>query len=235
MFNYVKNLEPFGELKALCSHQGHEKQEGESKTVILFHGYGANAYDLFSLHRILSSSKVGNWYFPEGGLSIPGMPMGRAWFPLDVAALEKAMMEGSYREYSGPVPKKLVSVRESFLRSLQEMKISPQDCIIGGFSQGAMLATDIALNSIEDFAGLVILSGAFLGKEQWPELAEKKKINFFQSHGERDPVLSHQDAEFFYKTLIECGCRGEFESFVGEHEIPEKVIHKLKHFIETTF
>lgn len=221
-------MEKFGAFEVL-------KVDGSSgtKTVFLFHGYGANAQDLFSLHQFLVSSNVKSWIFPEGVLLAKGVPMGRAWFPIDVEALERALSEGRHREYSGPVPQKLVSVRQMFLQSLQEMGLKPQDCIVGGFSQGAMLATDIALNCQEDFAGLVILSGAFIGQEEWPKLASQKKMKFFQSHGRADAILSHAGAKSLYDGLLEKGWKGEFESFPGGHEIPENVIYKLKHFISS--
>ena len=219
-------MEKFGAFEVL-------KVDGStgSKTVFLFHGYGANAQDLFPLHQFLASSNVKSWIFPQGVLAAQGIPMGRAWFPIDVAALERALSEGRHRDYSGPVPQKLVSVRQMFLQSLQEMGLQPQDCILGGFSQGAMLATDIVLNSKEDFAGLIILSGAFIGQEQWPSLMAQKRLPFFQSHGQTDAILSYDGARSLYDSLTENGWQGEFESFPGGHEIPENVIYKLKHFI----
>ena len=57
------------------------------------------------------------------------------------------------------------------------------------------------------------------------------KFPFFQSHGKNDPILSYQGAKSLFELLKLCGHEGEFVSFDGAHEIPEKVLMKSKDFI----
>ena len=55
--------------------------DSEPSTVIFFHGFGADAYDLKSLSEVLSTKNPSRWVFPQGILEVPIGPgwTGRAW------------------------------------------------------------------------------------------------------------------------------------------------------------
>ena len=213
-----------------------EKEKGP--LIFLFHGYGASAHDLFSLHQELQAPPGTSWYFPNGFVKVPLGPniYGRAWFPIDVEALEKAMAEASYRDLSLKIPEELPEARERVVEMLEQVskeKQVPYDkIIIGGFSQGAMLATDILLRSKEDFAKLVILSGTLLDQKEWSSLVSaKKSFSFFQSHGTEDPILPFLAAKELHSILSGAGHKGDFISFQGGHEIPAQVLSRLQSFL----
>ena len=210
----------------------HEAGEGPF-SVVLFHGFGADAGDLFPLVQFLDHPRVGRWYFPNGIIAANGVPMGRAWFPIDVAAMEAAMLSGNVRDFSR-MPEGLAQARAAAEEFYRELELEPQKTILGGFSQGAMLATHTALCAKQDYAGLAILSGTFLGREEWPEMAKKKSLAFFQSHGEQDPLLPFDAAEKLYGVLKEAGWSGEFLAFPGGHEIPVPALMGLKSFLDKT-
>jgi len=56
-------------------------------------------------------------------------------------------------------------------------------------------------------------------------------LEYFQSHGEEDPLLSYAAAEDLNKMLETAGLKGEFHGFRGGHEIPRQVLQQLGHFI----
>ena len=143
------------------------------KTLILFHGFGADAYDLQTLSDVIQTPWPCNWIFPQGILEVPIGPgwTGRAWWEIDMQAYQQAAATGQAMDLSSVRPKNLDQLRELVFGMIKDLKISWSDLILGGFSQGAMLATDIYLNAPQDPAGLIILSGALINKPEWSQLA----------------------------------------------------------------
>lgn len=63
--------------------------------------------------------------------------------------------------------------------------------VIGGFSQGAMLTTDVALHLPEPPAALLVLSGTYVAEPVWkPLVANRKGLKVLQQHGTNDQVPS---------------------------------------------
>lgn len=202
--------------------------------IVLCHGFGANAFDLAPLSAHVKARPGTTWIFPQAPIEFaigPGMS-GRAWFPLVAEELARLVAGGQKVTYSQVVPPGLAPAREK-LESLINSLPFPRDQIsIGGFSQGAMMATDLFLRSTELFAGLVILSGTLICEEEWKALAPAKSgFQFFQSHGMYDPVLPFENAKRLEGLLRDAGLSGEFVSFQGMHEIPEGVLKRMTNYL----
>ncbi len=219
----------------------HRDSNKKGPVIVLLHGYGASANDLLPLHQLLDPAQAATWYFPHGFVKVPLGPgiYGRAWFPIDIAALEEAVRTGKSRDLSSISPNGIDEASQKVVSMLNEIvkerEISYQDIIIGGFSQGAMLSTDICLQAEETFAKLLILSGTLLRKEKWSELIPLKAgMPFFQSHGNQDPLLPFNLAEQLYSLLCDGNWQGNFVPFAGGHEIPDQVITTLKQTIFIT-
>jgi len=205
--------------------------------IIIFHGFGADASDLASFAQAIDAPKDVNWLFPDGPLEVPIGPhtMGRAWFPIDMAEIEKAMMAGTHRDMSELTPPGLETSRDLVLEMIAELGLSMEKILLGGFSQGAMLTTDIALRSEISPKGIALLSGTLLNQDIWKGFAEKKKgLKFFQSHGTSDPVLGFPQAQKLNSLLTNAGLRGDFIEFAGGHEIPPQVMKGFSDFISKT-
>lgn len=230
MFGNQPELESLGPLRVL-----RVKGEPSAPTIVLFHGYGASAYDLYPLHEVVPVPPGTNWIFPDGHLEIPIAPgaNGKAWFPIDMEALQKAMMMGTFRDFSEITPPGLEEAREKALGMLSALGTPMEEIILGGFSQGAMLSTDITLRNEKNPKGLMILSGTLLNRDIWSDLLKKKgNLTFFQSHGRQDPVLGYQPAKDLNQLLRDAGMVGEFISFPGGHEIPYEVIDGMNRYIK---
>ena len=107
--------------------------------------------------------------------------------------------------------------------------------MIGGFSQGAMLATDIVLRSARPFGGLAIMSGTLVSHSEWlPLMAARKGLPVLQSHGRADPVLPFAIAERLRDELGAAGLPVEFTPFNGGHGIPGPVLDGLARLIQRT-
>lgn len=206
----------------------------EAATVVLFHGYGADASDLASFANVFESLGPWRWVFPNGVLEVPLGPgfTGRAWFPIDMAEVERAMMRGSYRDFKKTRPLGIDRLLADGAAFLEALNVAPERIVLGGFSQGAMLATELALRMPTSPAGLMILSGTLADERTLTELLEKKpQIRFLQSHGSRDAILDPAAARDLHTLLTRHGLTGELVEFDGAHEIPGMVQAKMGRFL----
>ncbi|PJZ83221.1 alpha/beta hydrolase [Leptospira harrisiae] len=231
MLDNENELESLGPLEVL-----RVKGDSDAPTVVMFHGYGASAFDLYPIHEVLVTDQKFNWVFPHGHLSVPLMPgySGRAWFPIDTVALEEAIRKNDFRNFADKDPEGMDVARQAAYLMLDALGVPWNQLILGGFSQGAMLATDLTLRTEEISKGLMILSGALVNESLWNELAPKKSIlRFFQSHGEFDPILGYANAKKLEKLLRNAGLLGEFIAFNGGHEIPAPVIQGISRYLNS--
>ncbi len=198
----------------------------DGKWVLLFHGFGADAADLASLAKEFDFTPPCNWLFPNGPLSVPIGPgaSGRAWWTIRLSELEG--------DWTDRRPPDMDAAVDKIFKMIASMKFDWKDLIIGGFSQGAMMATEVFLKAPVTPAGLICLSGTMMSKQQWTEYAANRKgSNILMSHGEADQVLPHKGSVMLQKFFEENGIKTQFVSFRGGHEIPMQVIQKMKNYI----
>lgn len=209
-------------------------QNDDAPWIVFFHGYGADAGDLSPLAEEIPTQKPCNWLFPEGFLQVPigGAWMGKAWWPVNVEELQKAQASGIPRDLSKDTPPGLEFASQKAFEMLTALKVPWNKIILGGFSQGAMLATEIYMSAPEPPLGLVMLSGACLHADQWREKAKARTgKNFFLAHGEADPVLSLKGAQKLETILTQSGMKGRLMKFSGGHEIPPQVLVEVSKYI----
>lgn len=106
--------------------------------------------------------------------------------------------------------------------------------VLGGFSQGAMLATDVVLSGPERFAALVVLSGSIVKEKAWQARlgALTPGLPAFMSHGQSDPVLPFRIAEDLRDQLRAASADVTWVPFAGGHEIPWPVLERLRAFLD---
>lgn len=201
----------------------------DGKWIILFHGFGADATDLANLKDHFHFDKPCNWLFPNGHHSVeigPGYT-GRAWWKIKMSELQPGM------DWSQARPDGLDQAVTLVFKMISSMKFQWKDLIIGGFSQGAMLATEVFLKAPETPAGLICLSGTLLSEPSWNELAPARKgSTIFMSHGEIDQVLPHKGSINLQKFFEKHEIKTQFASFRGAHEIPVAVLNKMTSYIK---
>lgn len=198
-------------------------------TALCLHGYGAGMSDLAPLAHEMPLPPGSRWIFPNAPLTVPIGPFwtGSAWFPIDIAALERAMATGSHRDLSGAAPPELGNAREALLALMAAAGGSPSRWVLAGFSQGAMMALEVALHLPIPPAALLLWSGTLLQADIWrAQLPKLAGIPVLQSHGRSDPLLAFEAAERLQALLSEAGCRCEFIGFEGGHEIPRRALER---------
>lgn len=199
--------------------------------VVCLHGYGADMRDLAPLAQELETKRPIAWIFPDAPEVLDWG--GRAWFPIDVAAFEEAQRTGNARDLSLREPPGLEWAREELQRFIAALDVPWERIVLMGFSQGAMLAVDLALRAERAPAGVAILSGTLVDKAKTAELAPAKKgLPFFQSHGSVDPILGFAQARALEKVLVEAGWKGQLRRFEGGHAIPQETLEGLKSWLE---
>lgn len=203
----------------------------DEKTILLFHGFGANAHDLAPLSGVMPKAR---WLFPEAPHEVPIAPgyTGRAWFPLDIDAMQQSVQNGEIDKITEVFPIDITEAKNLGLRLIEELNIPHANLFIGGFSQGAVLATEIAFHLKEKPGGLVILSGTLVNEKEWQKKAPQcADMPFFQSHGDTDPLLPMGRAKRLAELLKSAGLRGELFPFHGGHEIPQSAMFALNNFL----
>jgi phospholipase/carboxylesterase len=204
-------------------------------TCVLLHGFGAPGDDLVSLADHIDAPA--RFIFPEAPLELSGMGGGaRAWWLLDLAKLEHELRSGAPRDRRDEIPDGLPSARAQMLRFLEQVQarftIPDERLVIGGFSQGAMLATDIALHRAKPPAGIIAMSGTLIAEADWqPRLASLAGVPILMSHGRSDMLLPFSVAEVLRDKLIAVGAKVEWVPFLGGHEIPTAVLASAGAFL----
>jgi phospholipase/carboxylesterase len=209
----------------------------EAPWVVLFHGYGADANDLAPLAEVIPvANKNLNWLFPDGFLEVqigPGWT-GKAWWPVNMMEIQMAAMAGTPRDLSKDTPPGLNTAYERAMEMIRALKIPWPKIILGGFSQGAMLATELYLHAPETPKGLIIMSGTLLHADKLrPLVKNRTNQSFYLSHGERDEVLSIQGARRLETLLTQGGMKGRLVTFNGGHEIPMGVLQGVGNYINS--
>jgi phospholipase/carboxylesterase len=209
---------------------------GTGPLVVLMHGYGAPGDDLVPLWRVLDVPRETRFAFPAAPLETHMMPGvdSRAWWNIDMIRLQQAIERGELRDLSGDEPEGLTEARETLdgvVGALIET-LSPSKLVLGGFSQGAMLALDVSLRTERKPDALVILSGTLLAEKIWvPRMKALAGKPVFQSHGTSDPLLPFALAERLKTELESAGATMTFVPFRGVHEIPPQVLDGVGRFL----
>lgn len=217
---------------------------GNGPAVVLCHGFGAPGTDLVGLSDTVSAPDATRFIFPEAPFALddaigPQSHVGRAWWPIDMMELQLALMSGKLDALARNVPEGLKFARDSLLEFLDDLRdahhVDSERLVLGGFSQGAMLACDLALRDPRPLAGLVLLSGCLIAEAEWrPLMGSRAGLPLLQSHGRQDPILPFELAERLHAQLEQAGVKGPFVAFNGGHGVHPVVLTALTEFLGAT-
>jgi phospholipase/carboxylesterase len=232
-----------GQLSAVVAGGPDRAGGGDGPVVVLLHGYGAPAEDLVPLFRVLDVPREVRFVFPAAPLVLdqgqPAAFAGRAWWPLDMVELTSIAASGSIERLQAMDPPGLpaaCTLVEGFLDALATtLSAKPESIVLGGFSQGAMLAAEVVLSTARPFAGLVVLSGTLMRRPNWAARAPLRRgLPVLQSHGRSDPIVPFANAEALRDLLTEAGLEVEWLPSSGGHGIPDGAVERLAAFIRKT-
>ncbi len=206
--------------------------DGFRAAVVMCHGFGAPGRDLVPVAAELVRAKPGGldgvrFIFPMAPIQLDpgGFYDSRAWWPIDMIRLQQMLEQGSLRDLRRDRPA-LLDTRYAQLSDLldemcRETGLTHSQIIVGGFSQGAMLATEFALRYDPPPGGLIVWSGTLLSEDRWKEMAPTRAgMPVVQTHGRTDPILPFSGTRQLQALLVESGLNVEFAEFNGPHTIP---------------
>jgi phospholipase/carboxylesterase len=164
------------------------------------------------------------FHFPDGVVDLaPQGRRGRAWW-LTEAGGDVATVE----------PAGLASARVHLARTVKELMApaGASPLVLGGFSQGAMLACDVALRTSLPVEGLVMFSGGPIAVDAWRERYHHRQgLRAFVAHGTSDTELSFDAADSLRRELAQAGLDVTWVPFEGGHEIPLVVWRSFKRWL----
>ena len=196
--------------------------------VILCHGFGAPGTDLVPVGTELVKSFPSladvTFVFPQAPIELDPYFDSRAWWMIDIEKIQSLVASGEYREMRNSKPPELESRRKDLSTviefAMEEYEMPAAKIVLGGFSQGSMLATETALNYPDNVGALIVWSGTLLNETEWTAAAaQKAPLSVVQSHGRLDPVLPFAGAEYLRDMLSEQGHKVDFVPFKGQHTI----------------
>ena len=197
------------------------QRTGDGSLLVLLHGYGAPGGDMAGLARQVHEQTGARVVYPAAPLP---MGRGRAWWHIEPGPRPA--------DYGDQRPQGLDEARRDVIAMLERLRaegsLRPERTVLAGFSQGAMLATEVALHWDEAAAGLAVLSGAPLDEARWrARLAERAPARVLITHGRQDPLLSFEASERLAAHFEGAGSETRFVTFDGGHTIPPEAVAAL--------
>lgn len=195
-------------------------------TLVLLHGYGGTAENWLQFVGHIQPSGNARLIFPQGPLRGPGTGM-RGWWWLDIHGHIPPGQQMADFSIATPGGIKVASrLLGNYLDDL------PGPIVLGGFSQGAMLSGEIAFQTDQDLAALILLGGTTVNEAAWVErFPGRRRLPIFIAHGRHDGVLPFAIAERFAGKLKAAGLNVTWFPFDGGHDIPATVVRELNAFL----
>lgn len=196
---------------------------GDGPPTMVLHGYGSSAEQWAPFTQTIPLPSGGRFVFPQApDVTSPpdGPPGGRGWWRLALAA--HIPPGRTVPDLSATRPPGLKAAA-SLVQELREgVERSPGGAVLlGGYSQGAMVASEVAFRTDLRIDGLVLLSGALVDETSWErQFHTRRGTPIFLSHGRSDPILPFEVADRFRSKLEAAGVRVTWVPFDGGHEIP---------------
>ena len=158
-----------------------EETDQIKNAVILLHGYGGDGKDI-SLLTLNWKRFLKNTVFlcPNGHEKCEINPSGYQWFDLSKDDEEYILKKSIDAE----------NVIKEFLEEVKiKYKLSNNNIVLSGFSQGCMMAINIGITSEEKFNCIVGFSGKIISKNNLQSRI-KNKSKLMLIHGEQDDIVS---------------------------------------------
>jgi len=190
--------------------------EFATNRLVLLHGWGADAEDLFPVGKLLTQDLKDR--FEIVSLSAPQphpSGSGKQWYPL-------------YPHQWEQVPNAVLDL-ERRLNNLCFEQIPIEKTLLLGFSQGGAMALELATR--KKFAGVFALSS--YPHPEWQPVIDMSPIYLF--HGKNDQVVPKDASQKSFDILRENGIKSNLYFFDGGHEIDNNLINHCKGIIVQKF
>ena len=175
-----------------------ENNEQIKNAVILLHGYGGDGKDI-SVLTLTWKRFLKNTVFlcPNGHEICEINPQGYQWFDLSKNNEEYILQKSLIAE----------TIIKKFIEEVKiKYKLSNNNVVLGGFSQGCMLSINVGVTSQDEFNCIVGFSGKIINKENLQSRI-KNKSKILLTHGDQDEIVSSsfllESKDFFERNKFE--------------------------------
>ena len=192
--------------------------------LVLFHGRGADEYDLFPLLDLLDPERRLAGATARGPLSLP--PGGAHWYIVRrVGYPDPETFHSTYSELAGWL--------DEFLA---EQGVPPERAVLGGFSQGSVMSYALGLGGGRPRpAGIMALSGFIPEVEGFElDLANAAGLPVVIGHGAYDPVISVEFGRDARERLEAAGAEVTYRESPMPHTIDPGFLRELPAWLEAT-
>ncbi len=199
--------------------------EGPFPTIVALHGWGASAHDLMGLAPILNGGDA-LVLCPQGPVAFQAGPgaVGYGWFPLSGG--------------SPPDPAEFSKGVDAIQRFLDEVlpahSVDRRKLVLLGFSQGGVMAYELALRNPDRYAGLIALSSWLPTDlaQGIPSSPELEQLPTLVIHGTQDPMISIEMARQSRDRLAELRVPATYREFEMGHEINQDALRTLLEWLD---
>jgi phospholipase/carboxylesterase len=175
--------------------------------LVLFHGRGADEHDLYPLLDILDPERRMLGVTPRGPFSFP--PGGAHWYKLqEVGFPDRETFLATYDEVG--------TWLDEFLA---EHAITPDRTVLGGFSQGAVMAYSFGLGKGRPRAAALIAFSGFIPTVDGFELDLSEVPPVAIGHGTFDPLIPVEFGRQARQLLEEAGASVLYREYPLPHAI----------------
>jgi len=200
--------------------------DGPFPTILALHGWGASAHDLLGLAPVLHGGAA-LVLCPQGPLAfeIGEGYVGHGWFELSQARPPSA----------ADITRSADQVRAFLDKAGERYPIDRRKVVAMGFSQGGVLAYELALRDPGRFAGVVALS-SWLPADLADAIPPQPGTENFPAlviHGTRDPMIPVERAQESRKRLGERGFSVTYREYEMEHGIGPEALRDLVGWLES--
>ena len=202
-----------------------DKSSKKTGCIFMFHGYGSNKEDLFSLEQYLPASQTiisleAPLRLPFGGFS---------WFDIDYSDVIENNLDKRYKE----INESIESLLNNIDRHIKNENLNKDDITILGFSQGGSICWKLGLDYSERFRRVIPISSFIHPSYLNEDLDCYRELLIYSSHGTQDEVIPINLVEDYIKSLSKKN-KLIFEKFESGHTISQRNLINLINWIEET-
>ncbi len=203
-----------------------EPQERKEKSplLIMLHGYGSDANDLFSF----ASELPEELFIISAQAPYPLPPYGNAWYAINFDSVQG--------KFSDNV--QAIESRKKILYFLEEVlenyPVDPENVTLLGFSQGTILSYAVALSHPEKIKNVIALSGYVnldILEDNYRD-NDFSKLSIYSSHGTQDQVIPIAWARRNPEILKNLGIEYKYSEFPVGHGIAPQNLMEVKTWLK---
>ena len=200
--------------------------------VVLLHGKTASAAQLASLASAIGRAcPTAQVVVPEAPFELAGFAGGRSWWPVSVGAMLRQRGRGEHQDLTGARPEGMDAARRMIEALIDDLAPSGP-VIVAGFSQGAMLAVDLALKAARRPTAIALLAGTIVDERDWlAAMPRAAGLPVLMRHGRGDEVLRIETAARLRDQLRAAGADVTWHEEAATHEITPAMIAAVSEFV----